>query len=141
MVVSLMVLANASLASNSTQIPVAATVDSTVGQDPDWDHVPVRRLIQFVEQSMLQGFQWTAFEEDNQGLRSAVIYDASNFLDQLWAQGALFGATASEAFHVDVDASPEDVKNGHLNLTLGLAAVHPGEFVAMKLVLKVQAQQ
>jgi len=126
MIVGSMALASASLGS-----------DSSAQSDPDWDRVPIRRLMIYIEQAMSQGFQWTAYEQDTESLRRMVVWDASNFLKGLHAQGALVGETSDQAYQVETSATPEDLKNGRLNLILELAPVHPGEFVTMRLVLKV----
>ena len=104
--------------------------------DPDFDYIPVRRLIIFIEQSVRQSSQWTAFEQDTPALRSMITRDVSSFLQTLYESGALFGATPSEAYYVDYDASPEDIKNGRLILVLGVAPVKPNEFVTLRIPLK-----
>jgi hypothetical protein len=61
--------------------------------------------------------------------------DVGAFLTGVWRDGALFGATASEAFFVKCDAenNPPDVRDrGQLVIDVGLAPVKPAEFVVFR---------
>ena len=111
----------------------------TVSQDPSWTYVNVRRLFIFVEQSVKNGLQWAAFEPSGQTLWAAVMRDIDSFLTTLWQQGAMFGATPSEAFFVVCDASnnpPEAIAQGQLYVDIGLAPVYPAEFVVLRITQK-----
>jgi phage tail sheath protein FI len=57
----------------------------------------------------------------------------------LWNQGAFFGATAQQAFFVICDGSnnpPETRGLGQLFIDIGLAPVHPAEFVVIRITQK-----
>lgn len=114
----------------------------TVSQDPSWTYVSVRRLFIFVEQSVKNGLQWAAFEPNGQTLWAQVTRDIDGFLTTLWQQGAMFGATPSEAFFVVCDASnnpPETIAQGLLYVDIGLAPVYPAEFVVLRITQKTAA--
>jgi phage tail sheath protein FI len=111
----------------------------TLSPDTQWTCVAVRRLFIYVEQSLKQSLQWVVFEPNGQALWSAVGRDISAFLTTLWQQGALFGATAAEAFFVTCDASnnpPETRMLGQLVIDIGLAPVYPAEFVIIRITQK-----
>ncbi|WP_205744378.1 phage tail sheath C-terminal domain-containing protein [Dyella sp. M7H15-1] len=111
----------------------------TVSQDSQWTYLSVRRLFIFVEQSLRNSLQWVVFEPNDQQLWAAVTRDISAFLTTLWQQGALFGATAQEAFFVTCDASnnpPETRQLGQLIIDIGLAPVYPAEFVIIRITQK-----
>jgi len=112
----------------------------TSSTDPDWDYIAIRRLFLYIDQSLRQRFQWTAFEQDSPSLRASVVYDASTFLHQLYVTGALRGETPDQAYWVNCEASPEDIKNGHLILLVNVAPVKAGEFVTLRLVLSVGSE-
>lgn len=111
----------------------------TVSQDSQWTYLSVRRLFIFVEQSLKNSLQWVVFEPNDQTLWAAVSRDIDAFLTTLWNQGALFGATAQEAFFVTCDASnnpPETRALGQLFVDIGLAPVYPAEFVIIRITQK-----
>ncbi|WP_266168298.1 phage tail sheath family protein [Dyella subtropica] len=111
----------------------------TVSQDTQWTYVSVRRLFIFVEQSLKNSLQWVVFEPNDQALWAAVTRDVSAFLTTLWQQGAMFGATAQEAYFVTCDASnnpPETRMLGQLYIDIGLAPVYPAEFVVIRITQK-----
>ena len=111
----------------------------TLSQDTQWTYLSVRRLFIFVEQSLKNSLQWVVFEPNDQALWAAVSRDIGAFLTTLWGQGALFGATAQEAFFVTCDASnnpPEMRELGQLFIDIGLAPVYPAEFVVIRIAQK-----
>ena len=58
------------------------------------------------------------------------------FLRRVWRSGALFGATAEEAFFVKCDAenNPQDsIDAGQLIIDIGIAPVKPAEFVIFRI--------
>ena len=108
----------------------------TTSLDPEWRYVPVRRLAIFIEQSLYNALQWVVFEPNSPGLWGRVTRDVSNFMTNLWRQGALFGTSAAEAFFVTCDASnnpPETRDEGYLFIDVGFAPVKPAEFVVIRL--------
>jgi len=92
-----------------------------------------------VEQSLKNSLQWVVFEPNDQALWAAVSRDIAAFLTTLWSQGALFGATAQEAFFVTCDASNNPLETrelGQLFIDIGLAPVYPAEFVVIRITQK-----
>ena len=76
----------------------------TISSDPEWRYLNVRRLFNYVEESILEGTQWVVFEPNDSRLWDAVKRNVSAFLRRVWRDGALFGTTAAEAFFVKCDA-------------------------------------
>lgn len=108
----------------------------TLAQDSEWTYLSVRRLFIYVEQSLKNSLQWVVFEPNNEMLWASVSRDVNAFLTTLWQQGALFGATAQEAFFVTCDASNNSLgarAEAQLNIEIGLAPVYPGEFVILRI--------
>ena len=61
---------------------------------------------------------------------------SANFLNRIWREGALFGATPAEAFYVKCDAetNPQDViEAGQVVCEIGICPVKPAEFVIFRL--------
>jgi hypothetical protein len=108
----------------------------TLSSDPSWRYVNVRRLFNFVEESILDGTQWVVFEPNDIDLWARVKRTIYAFLLGLWRQGALFGATPEQAFYVKCDEEtnpPESVDEGKLVVEIGIAPVKPAEFVIFRI--------
>jgi phage tail sheath protein FI len=107
----------------------------TLSSDPSWRYVNVRRLFNFVEESILLGTQWVVFEPNDQALWQRVKRTITGFLTRVWRDGALFGLTPEEAFYVKCDAEnnpPESRDVGQLIVEIGIAPVKPAEFVIFR---------
>src|SRR5207247_4355598 len=70
----------------------------TLSSDPAWRYLNVRRLFNYVEESILEGTQWVVFEPNDLNLWQRVKRTINAFLVRVWLDGALFGATPNEAF-------------------------------------------
>ncbi|MEW6233197.1 MAG: phage tail sheath subtilisin-like domain-containing protein, partial [Chloroflexota bacterium] len=68
----------------------------TLSSDAAWRYINVRRLFNFVEESIEQGTQWVVFEPNDVDLWERVKRDVSAFLTRIWRDGALFGRTPEE---------------------------------------------
>jgi Bacteriophage tail sheath protein len=107
----------------------------TLSNDPGpLKYVPVRRLMLFIEASLLRGLQWAVFEPNGERLWAQVRKTVENFLHGLWLQGALMGAKPEDAFFVRCDTTTmtqTDIDNGRLVVVVGVAPVRPAEFVIL----------
>jgi phage tail sheath protein FI len=102
----------------------------------EWRYINVRRLINFVKESIDQGTQWVVFEPNDQALWAKVTRNVTAFLTRVWGTGALFGATPQDAFYVKCDAetnTPELIEAGILVCEIGIAPVKPAEFVVFRI--------
>jgi hypothetical protein len=108
----------------------------TISSDPEWRYLNVRRLFNFISESIMDGTQWAVFEPNDQRLWMSLQVSASNFLTRVWRDGALFGANATEAFYVKCDAEtnpPDMVEAGQVTVEIGIAPVKPAEFVVFRI--------
>jgi phage tail sheath protein FI len=115
-----------------TKIWGARTLAKT---DPGWRYINVRRLFNYLEESIRRGTQWAVFEPNDLDLWQRVKRNISSFLRGLWMQGALVGATPEQAFYVVCDATnnpPSSVDEGRLIVEVGIAPVKPAEFVIFR---------
>ncbi|MEV6634658.1 phage tail sheath C-terminal domain-containing protein [Actinoplanes sp. NPDC051470] len=122
-----------SFGSYGTKIWGARTLAKT---DPSWRYINVRRLFNFIEESIQRGTQWAVFEPNDFDLWQRVKRNITSFLRGLWTQGALVGATPEQAFYVLCDASnnpPSSVDEGKLIVEVGIAPVKPAEFVIFRI--------
>src|SRR3954447_7351007 len=108
----------------------------TLSSDPEWRYINVRRLFNFVSESIMEGTQWSVFEPNDQRLWMQLRIAAGNFLTRVWSDGALFGATPDQAFYVKCDSEtnpPEVIEAGQVICEIGIAPVKPAEFVVFRL--------
>lgn len=108
----------------------------TLSSDPAWRYLNVRRLFNYLEESILLGTQWVVFEPNDDRLWSSIRRNISAFLTEEWRRGALFGRTAAEAFYVkcDRDNNPqESIDQGRVVCEIGVSPVKPAEFVVFRL--------
>ncbi|GGZ29228.1 phage tail sheath family protein [Streptomyces poonensis] len=108
----------------------------TLSSDPAWRYLNVRRLFNYLEESILLGTQWVVFEPNDDRLWSSIRRNVTAFLTEEWRRGALFGRTADEAFYVkcDRDNNPqESIDQGRVVCEIGVSPVKPAEFVVFRL--------
>lgn len=112
------------------------------GNDNEWRYVPVRRLFIFAEESIKKATEFVVFEPNDKNTWDRVRGLISNFLTNLWRDGALAGATTKDAFFVKVGLgetmTPQDILDGKLIVQVGMAAVRPAEFIILQFSHKLQ---
>ena len=65
----------------------------TLSSDPEWRYLNVRRLFNYLEDSILNGTQWAVFEPNDHALWAKLRRSIAAFLVMEWRKGALFGLT------------------------------------------------
>lgn len=117
----------------------ARTLD---GNSSDWRYIQVRRTIVYIETSIKAALQPYVFAANDQQTWVAVTAMVSGFLQNLWSQGGLMGAKASEAFSVRCGLgstmTADDILSGYMVVQVTLQMVHPAEFI--ELTFKQQMQ-
>lgn len=97
-------------------------------------YVPVRRLADFIEQSLQQSLRWAVFEPNGPALWASISLEVTAFMAGLFGAGAFYGAAAPPAYTVTCDASttsPTDMLSGIVNVNVGFVPVDPAEFVML----------
>jgi phage tail sheath protein FI len=108
----------------------------TLSSDPAWRYLNIRRLFNFLEESILTSTDWVVFEPNDHALWAKLRRTISAFLVMQWRSGALFGLTPDEAFYVkcDDETNPaEGIDAGQVVCEIGVAPVKPAEFVIFRL--------
>jgi phage tail sheath protein FI len=108
----------------------------TLSSDPAWRYLNVRRLFNYLEESILVGTQWVVFEPNDERLWARIRRNIYAFLVNEWRAGALFGTAPEEAFYVkcDSETNPTEVIDaGQVICEIGVAPVKPAEFVIFRL--------
>lgn len=108
----------------------------TLSSESEWRYLNVRRLFNYLEESIMEGTQWVVFEPNDDALWARIRRSISAFLVNEWRKGALFGLTPDEAFYVkcDRETNPaEGIDAGQVVCEIGVAPVKPAEFVIFRL--------
>jgi len=111
-----------------------------VNDSPDktFRYINVRRLTTYIEQSLRIGLRFAVFEPNNLALRQTITRSVRGFLDGVWRDGALFGATADEAYYVrfpDSFNTDTDRALGKLTVEIGIRVSFPAEFIIIRIGL------
>lgn len=113
----------------------ARTLD---GNSMDWKYLPVRRTMIFLEQSCKLATQAYVFEPNTKNTWESVKAMISSFLNTIWKEGGLQGATAADAFSVacglGTTMTSDDIANGFMKVTVKVAVTHPAEFIILTFV-------
>jgi phage tail sheath protein FI len=112
------------------------------GNDNEWRYVSVRRFFTMVEESVKKSTYFAVFEPNDANTWVKVRGMIENFLTQKWREGALAGATPSDAFFVKcglgTTMTAQDILEGRMNVEIGMAPVRPAEFIILKFSHKLQ---
>lgn len=100
-------------------------------------YVPVRRHLNWLQNSIEAGLAWTVFEANNERLWATIRSTIAAFLQAHWRTGGLQGADARQAYYVHCDATtmtPTDILEGRLVVEVGVALQRPEEFTHIRIV-------
>jgi phage tail sheath protein FI len=115
-----------------TMVWGARTLD---GNSNDYHYIQVRRTLIYIEQSVKAALNQFVFAANDGNTWTTVISMVSNFLQGLWAQGGLMGATAAEAFTVQCGLgstmTPQNILEGYMIVQLTLQMIRPAEFIEL----------
>jgi phage tail sheath protein FI len=109
---------------------------TTTTVDRNWQYINIRRLFLFMEESIQEGIQWAVFEPNDLALWQKLRRTITEFLTRVWRDGALFGATAQDAFYVRIDEAlnPESTRRlGRLYIEIGVVPTYPAEFIVVRI--------
>jgi phage tail sheath protein FI len=104
--------------------------------DSEWKYINVRRLVDYIEQSLVQSLKWVVFEPNDEATWGQIRLEVGSFLSGLFADGAFSGATPAAAYFVNCDATTttaDDIDRGIVNILVGVAPVKPAEFVVLQI--------
>ncbi|KJD32848.1 hypothetical protein PK35_07665 [Tamlana nanhaiensis] len=117
----------------------ARTLD---GNSNEYRYINTVRTLIMVEQSVKYALETFVFEPNEANTWTTIKSMISNFLTNLWKQGALAGAKASDAYFVNIGLgstmTANDVLQGKLIVELGLAIQRPAEFIIIRLQQQLQ---
>ena len=102
-------------------------------------YVNVRRLLLYIEESIIESSRWAVFEPNDEALWGKLKRSIEGFLTALWKKGMLFPRTdISRAFYVKCDSelnTQAEVDAGRVNVEIGVNPSKPAEFVIFRVGL------
>jgi hypothetical protein len=104
--------------------------------ESQWKYVNVRRLADYIEESLFQSLKWVVFEPNAEPTWAQIRLEINSFLAGLFAGGAFQGATPDQAFFVHCDTTTTtqaDIDRGVVNIIVGFAPTKPAEFVVLQI--------
>jgi len=129
-------------AGKGTLIWGARTLD---GNSNEWRYVSVRRLFNYIEESVKKSTAWAVFEPNTMTTWLKVKTMIASFLTDIWRDGGLAGATTDDAFFVHIGLgttmTEDDIDNGKMIVKVGIAAARPAEFIILTFTHKLQESQ
>ena len=99
-----------------------------------YKYVPVQRLLDYIETSLLENTRWAVFQPNGEALWAKLQTQITVFMNGLFSQGAFSGTSASQAYSVKCDATTTtaaDAAAGIVNVQVGFAPIYPAEFVVI----------
>ena len=114
----------------------------TLKPGDEFTYINIRRLFNFLRESIDEGLQWAVFEPNTSDLWAKIVRNVSAFLTNVWSSGALFGNTPDQAFYVkcDDETNPPRIRDlGQVVTEIGVSVVKPAEFVIFRLSQRSQA--
>lgn len=100
---------------------------------PLWLHIQVTRLFDAAARDIKSALHVAVFRPNNSATWAAVRSAIESYLYNIWREGGLKGATAEEAYYVQIGhrttMTDEDVAEGRLVVNVGMAALRPAEFI------------
>lgn len=117
----------------------ARTLD---GNSSEWRYVNIRRTAIMLEQSIKAALDPFVFKPNTAPTWKTVKSMIENFLNGLWKQGALAGASPEDAYGVDVGLGTTmtgaDVQAGCMNVVVKVSLLRPAEFIVLSFQQQVQ---
>lgn len=113
----------------------ARTLAGADALQSEYKYINVRRLTNYIEESLFQGLKWAVFEPNDDKLWSTIRLQIGTFLSGLFASGAFRGPDAASSYYLACDASttsPVDVDMGIVNIRVGIAPSKPAEFIVLQ---------
>ncbi len=101
-----------------------------------WMYISIRRLFNWMEESIAEGIRWAVFEPNDERLWAKLTRTITGFLAQAQKDGAIFGSKPAEGFYVRIDAALNPFTErelGRLHIEIGVQPVYPAEFIVVRI--------
>lgn len=117
----------------------ARTLD---GNSNDYRYIQVRRTLIYIEQSIKNALNQFVFAANDGNTWATVVAMVSSFLQTVWSQGGLMGASSSDAYSVECGLgstmTPTDILEGYMIVQVTLQMIRPAEFIELTFKQKME---
>lgn len=111
------------------------------GNDATYRYITVRRLVNMIENTILQSIKALVFSNNSSQTWAQVKSLISDYLWSLWKMGALLGSKPEQAFFVkcglNETMTTRDIELGNLIIEIGIAPLKPAEFIILRITQKI----
>jgi phage tail sheath protein FI len=110
-----------------------------MNSDATFRYIPTRATVTYIEDSLAKDMKWTNFKPNDETLWRMIASNVDTFLNGIWVNRGLKGATPAEAYFVKCDEeinTPDVVDMGKTFCDIGLALNKPNEFTIFRLSLR-----
>lgn len=117
------------------------TVDGADLMASDYKYIAVRRVANYILQTLTGALRWAVHKPNGEELWSQLRLSVNAFMQTLFRQGAFKGVSAKDAYFVLCDSTTttaNDINSGIVNIVIGFAPLKPAEFVVISLTQIVQ---
>lgn len=104
----------------------------TLSSKEDFTYINVRRMMTFIEQNAKNIAKPYLFKNNGPNIWRELSGLLDSFLGDLSDSGQMAGRNKSESFYIKIDDSnntPSDLRQGILNVEIGVALLRPAEFI------------
>ncbi len=106
------------------------------GNNDQWRNISVRRMCNKIKKSAKNSTDYYVFKDNNNKTWEEIEVSINSYLYGLWTEGAFSGSTQEQSFYVNVGVgksmTAEDVLAGRMIVEIGIAPVHPAEFIIIR---------
>jgi len=117
------------------------TIYKSLDELPDRG-IQVRRTLIYIEQSIKTALSQFEFAANDGDTWAAVVATVSSFLQGVWSEGGLLGATLSDGFSVQCGLgstmTAQDILDGSMIVQVTLQMIHPAEFIELMFKQKME---
>jgi uncharacterized protein len=109
---------------------------TTASLNAAWMYISIRRLFNWLEESIGDGIRWAVFEPNDRRLWAKLDRTITAFLAQAQKDGAIFGSKPAEGFYVRIDDAlnpPSELSLGRLYIEIGVRPVYPAEVIVVRI--------
>lgn len=110
----------------------------TMSNDYNWKYVNIRRFFIYIKESMYAKTKWVTKEANDSTTWKKAEEIIHAFLHELWKNGAFSSSCEEDAFFVNID--PSTMTQEQFTFEVGVALLHPAEFMTMKVTQQMQKQ-
>jgi phage tail sheath protein FI len=103
---------------------------------PELAQLPVRRMANFLVDSLVPALEWTRFERNDAALWAHIAAQAEAFMHGLFTAGAFQGGSEAQAYAVRCGTDTirsDDLSQGRVGIDLAFAPLQAGAFVHVQL--------